>query len=197
MKNYLLALLIPIFLLAPEKIDAKEITTEEISNNNAGYYSLGISYLNPVSLSPTFETVGGYMLFGYDFDMAWLADNDLSFAVESRLAFGLKGETHIQDYNNNSMYVARDGKIIYAISGVGKLNYALTDTISVYILSGVDFMAWRYQLKDVNSPLDNQTFSDSDINLAWGSGINYQLTDVSLAAEINSLGFNLGITRRF
>lgn len=170
--------------------------SEQIENNvSQSYYSLGVSYLDPVTLNASFATTGGYMLLGYEFAPALLDNRDFSIAAESKLSFGLKGEQHINDYNGG--YVVRDGKLTYAASLVVKLNYAINDSFTVFATSGVDYYAWQYQLKDQNSVFNDMKFENSNTAMAWGVGLDYQFTDMAITTEINALGFNLGLRKAF
>ena len=200
MKKYFFGLLIfnfPLFSEGAEK-PASTVHAEPvaISNKNSQYYySLGVSYLDPVTLNASFATTGGYILLGHQFSLAWLDRSNFSIAAESKLSFGLTGEQHINDYNGG--YVIRDGKLTYAGSLVVKLNYAINDTLTVYTTAGVDHFAWQYQLKDQNSVYDNMTFEDSNTAMAWGLGLDYQFSDITITTEINALGFNLGLRKAF
>ncbi|MFT7681699.1 MAG: opacity protein-like surface antigen [Moritella dasanensis] len=200
MKKYLFGLLIlnfPLFSMSAEKIEssanAEQIEREYEINQN--YYSLGVSYLDPVALKTSFATTGGYILLGHQFALAWLDNSDISVAAESKLSFGLKGEQHINDYDGG--YVVRDGKLTYAASLVIKLNYAINDAFTVFATSGIEYFAWQYQLHDQNSIDDNMEFENGDTAMAWGVGLDYQFTDIAITTEVNSLGFNLGLRKAF
>jgi len=175
----------------------KNSTGHEQPENSVSpnYYSLGISYLDPVSLEASFATTGGYILLGHQFSPALLANSDFSIAAESKLSFGLKGEKHIDDYDGG--YVLRDGKLTYAASLLVKLNYAINNKFTIFATSGIDHFAWQYQLKDENSQLNNMEFESGNTAMAWGVGINYQFTDIAITTEINALGFNLGLRKAF
>ncbi|NQZ49520.1 MAG: hypothetical protein HRT95_04830 [Moritella sp.] len=198
MKKYLIGLLIlsfPLSGISAEQVKSS-IAAEQIENTiSQNYYSLGVSYLDPVALNASFATTGGYILLGHQFAPAWLDNSDFSIAAESKLSFGLKGEQHIDDYNSG--YVIREGKLTYAASLVIKLNYAINDTFTVYATSGIDHFAWQYQLQDQNSVYNNMTFEDSNTAVAWGFGLDYQLTDIAITTEVNALGFNLGLRKTF
>ena len=198
MKRYLIGLLIlsfPLSGISAEQVKSS-IAAEQIENTiSQNYYSLGVSYLDPVALNASFATTGGYILLGHQFAPAWLDNSDFSIAAESKLSFGLKGEQHIDDYNSG--YVIREGKLTYAASLVIKLNYAINDTFTVYATSGIDHFAWQYQLQDQNSVYNNMTFEDSNTAVAWGFGLDYQLTDIAITTEVNALGFNLGLRKTF
>ena len=185
----------PLSGISAEQVKSS-IAAEQIENTiSQNYYSLGVSYLDPVALNASFATTGGYILLGHQFAPAWLDNSDFSIAAESKLSFGLKGEQHIDDYNSG--YVIREGKLTYAASLVIKLNYAINDTFTVYATSGIDHFAWQYQLQDQNSVYNNMTFEDSNTAVAWGFGLDYQLTDIAITTEVNALGFNLGLRKTF
>jgi len=208
-KKYLIGWLIlsfPLSGISSEKIESStdaakieySVSSEPRERENKvsqNYYSLGISYLDPVALNASFATTGGYILLGHQFSPALLDDSDLSIAVESKLSFGLKGEQHIDNYNSG--YVIRDGKLTYAASLVVKLNYAINDIFTVYATSGIDHYVWQYQLQDQNSVYNNMEFEDSNTAMAWGFGLDYQFTDIAITAEANALGFNLGLRKTF
>lgn len=192
-KKYLFALLISSFPLLTSSFP---LVAEELDENESqNYYSLGVSYLDPFALSSSFATTGGYMLFGHTFDPEMLRTSAFEVAAESKLSFGAKGELHIDDYSSG--YVIRDGKLAYALSAALKLSYVLSDEITLSLAGGLDYYAWEYQLIDSNSPLNNMHFSDNDVALAWGVGIDYHLTDVAVTAEVNALGFGLGLRKVF
>lgn len=163
--------------------------------SNHGYYSLGISYLDPGALNASFATTGAYLLLGYQFSPALLDDSGFSVATEGKLSFGLKGEQHINDYDGG--YVVRDGKLTYAASLVIKLNYAITNAWTIFATTGVDHFAWQYQLKDQNSIFNDMEFDSNSTEVAWGLGLDYQFTDITVSTEINSLGFSVGLTKAF
>lgn len=191
----MLILSFPLSGISAEQVKSS-IAAEQIENTiSQNYYSLGVSYLDPVALNASFATTGGYILLGHQFAPAWLDNSDFSIAAESKLSFGLKGEQHIDDYNSG--YVIREGKLTYAASLVIKLNYAINDTFTVYATSGIDHFAWQYQLQDQNSVYNNMTFEDSNTAVAWGFGLDYQLTDIAITTEVNALGFNLGLRKTF
>jgi len=183
--------------IAAEKIESSAGSEQTAIENKVSqnYYSLGVSYLDPVALKASFATTGGYILLGHQFAPAWLDNSDFSIAAESKLSFGFKGDQHISDYNGG--YVIRDGKLTYAASLVVKLNYAINDTVTVYATSGIDHFAWQYQLQDQNSVYNNMEFEDSNTAMAWGFGLDYQFTDIAITTEVNVLGFNLGLRKTF
>lgn len=177
------------------ELEPMQLNNASKQTSNNGYYSLGISYLDPVALNASFATTGAYLLFGYQFSPALLDNSDFSIAAETKFSVGLKGEQHVNDYDGG--YVVRDGKLTYAASLLIKLNYAITNAWTIFATTGVDHFAWQYQLKDQNSVFDNMEFDSSTTEVAWGLGLDYQFTDITLSTEINSLGFNLGLTKAF
>lgn len=200
MKKYLFGLLIlnfPLNAISAEKIKSTISSEQTAARHKVSqhYYSLGVSYLDPVALNASFATTGGYLLLGHQFAPAWLDNSDFSIAAESKLSFGLKGEQHVSDYNGG--YVIREGQLTYAASLVVKLNYAINDTVTVYATSGIDHFAWQYQLHDQSSVYDNMEFEDNNTALAWGFGLDYQFTDIAITTEMNALGFNIGLRKTF